>query len=203
MKSVESPINKFVDWIREEGFDLKNSIVIPDLPFSLATASKDAFPTVRILYLKKLHSKEEEFIFFTNKNSKKGKNIAENNRVSMCFFFEETFRQIRIEGRAFLGSREETEKYFDSRPPSSKVGAIVSKQSDDLENYEQFIEDVNSYTNAHKDELLKCPEHWVCYKVIAEEFEFWEGREFRLHLRTKYKKDLQYKNLWNMHHLYP
>jgi pyridoxamine 5'-phosphate oxidase len=197
--NYENPIVHFLDFIEREGFDLIGRAIKPDLPFVLSTVSKDGKPSSRVLFLKQII--EDELIFFTNVESQKGSEMQLNSNVSMCFFFEKTNRQIRIEGQAFVASRNLAIEYFKTRPVLSQAGAILSKQSSKLENYKEFEDSVKLLAETGKE--LECPENWVAFKVKPSEFEFWEGAEFRLHIRTKYKKELNFENKWFRNHLYP
>jgi pyridoxamine 5'-phosphate oxidase len=192
-----SPFTEFFKVLSLEGFKLDREDIKPDLPASLATCGKDLTPSVRIIYIKKFSA--DTFFFFTNKNSRKGKEIMQNPNVSLCFFFQKSFKQIRIEGKAFEESHKIAEDYFKTRPALSKAGAILSHQSHLLENYEDFLKEVEKLA---KNENLACPENWVCYGVKPEKFEFWEGTQFRLHLRTLYEKK-QSEDRWQQSNLYP
>jgi pyridoxamine 5'-phosphate oxidase len=197
--NYENPIAHFLDFIGKEGFSLIERAVKPDLPFVLSTVSQDGKPSSRVLFLKQII--EDELIFFTNVESQKGAEMQRNSNISMCFFFEKTNRQIRIEGQASVASKNLAIEYFKTRPVLSQAGAILSKQSSKLENYKEFVASVQLLAETKKE--LECPEDWVAFKVKPLEFEFWEGTEFRLHLRTKYKKELNSENKWFSYNLYP
>jgi pyridoxamine 5'-phosphate oxidase len=191
-------VNPFIEFFRVlslEEFTLNGEDIKPNLPVSLATCGVDLKPSVRIVYIKKFTN--DTFFFFTNKNSRKGIEMRKNPNISLCFFFEKSFKQIRVEGKVFEANHKMAQEYFNTRPQLSKAGAIISKQSEVLENYEKFLEDVN---NLAKTNDLTCPENWVCYGVGATKFEFWEGTDFRLHLRTLYEKT---ENNWKQSNLYP
>jgi pyridoxamine-phosphate oxidase len=197
--NYENPIAHFIDFIGREGFFVVERAIKPDLPFVLSTVSKDGKPSSRVLFLKQII--EDELIFFTNAESQKGLEMKSNPNVSICFFFEKTNKQIRIEGQAFVASRNLAIEYFKTRPVLSQAGAILSKQSSKLENYKEFADSVKLLAETKKE--LECPENWVAFKVKPSEFEFWEGAEFRLHIRTKYKKELNFENKWFRYNLYP
>ena len=194
------PFLEFLSVLEKEGFEVtQNSFIKPDLAFVLATVGQAEKPTTRVLYLKKFTG--NEFVFFTHEDSKKGEDIAFNENVSACIFFPASLRQIRIEGRAVIGKQEEANEYWETRQALSKAGGILSKQSQILPNYEEFVIEAHKLAE-EKSPLLK-PETWVSYHIIADEFEFWEGAPNRLNLRTKYKKDLNFKDSWFKTHLYP
>lgn len=196
-----NPFLEFITWIVSEGFVIDKDYINPNLPFTLSTVSGNGFPSSRVLYLKKLRN--NELVFFSNKESRKGKEIMANTNVSLCFFFEKSFKQIRIEGKAFLCETSEAEEYFNSRNDVSKASAILSKQSEHLGDYNLFVESVVKYNNSSDKAVVKCPEHWAGFRVLPELFEFWIGSASRMHSRTVFKKDLNSENLWNSYHLYP
>lgn len=196
----ENPFDIFAQTLNENGFIIENDgFIKPDLSFTLATISKEGKPNARILFLKKFLN--NEFIFFTNKNSVKGQDIEFNNNISACFFFPQTLKQIRIEGIAVEGSATESIEYFNARPTLSKAASILSNQSAVLENYHEFEKKVVELASSGKD--LQKPDFWTCYKIIPNEIEFWEGNAGRINFRTKYKKDLNFTDLWFKFHLHP
>ena len=194
----QNPFKTFEEFILPEGFEVVQGSIKPDLSCIISTCVNN-IPSSRTVFIKKLIN--EEFYFFTNKNSKKGQEALENPNISMCFLFEKSFKQIIIQGKAQLAPHSYAEEYFQTRPVLSKAGAILSRQSENLADYEGFLEEVQKLSESKTE--LKCPEEWVAFRVVPEEFEFWEGSTFRLHLRTKYKKDLNSKNLWFQYNLYP
>jgi pyridoxamine 5'-phosphate oxidase len=153
--------------------------------FALATATKHGVPSCRMLLLKGLDNRG--FVFFTNYESRKGVEIAMNPRAALLFYWPELFRQVRVEGSLKKISRTESSQYFQQRPRVAQIGAILSKQSRTLaarEELEMRVKDLAS----KKDVQLTCPSHWGGYRLIPTSFEFWHGRENRLHDRIQYKK---------------
>lgn len=177
------PIQQFDHWFREA---LNSELPEPNA-MTLATAGRDGRPGARTVLLKGFD--HQGFVFYTNYESRKGQEIAENPRVALLFTWLELERQIRIEGRAERVSPEEAEAYFQSRPKGSQVGAWASPQSRVIagrEVLEQKLEELNE-TFKH-DENLPLPPFWGGYRVYPDRIEFWQGRENRLHDRIRYSR---------------
>lgn len=177
------PVQQFDHWFREA---LNSELPEPNA-MTLATASRDGRPGARTVLLKGFD--HQGFVFYTNYESRKGQEIAENPRVALLFTWLELERQIRIEGTAGRVGPEEAEAYFQSRPKGSQVGAWASPQSRVVagrEVLEQKLEELNE-TFKH-DENLPLPPFWGGYRVYPDCFEFWQGRENRLHDRVRYTR---------------
>lgn len=189
------PMDQFNNW-----FDaaLVSGVKEPNA-MNMATASKDGQPSSRIVLLKEANS--EGFVFFTNYSSKKGDELAENNKVALCFYWLEMHRQIRIEGLAEKISFQESEEYFHSRPFGSQIGAITSNQSSKSKGRE-FLENKYQqlYKQYEKEGKAPMPQHWGGYLVRPQYYEFWQGRESRLHDRFEYVKE---KDNWLINRLDP
>lgn len=199
MNFLNTPFKEFFTLLNQEGFVLEGRDIKPDLSFTLSTVGEGGFPSSRILFLKQFF--EDEFYFFTSKYSQKAQEISQNPNVSLCLFLDKTKVQIRVEGIAIESSFKITQSYFNTRSALSRAGAIASRQSQVLQNYEAFIEEVKSI--AEKEENLQCPQHWASFAIRPLKFEFWKEGDFRLHTRTVYKKDLNSKNSWFKANLYP
>lgn len=165
---------------------------------TLATATSTGLPSARIVLLKGFD--EKGFIFFTNYNSDKGKEIAANPHVALLFFWKELERQVRIEGTIEKVSAKESDDYFASRPAGSRIGAWSSPQSSVIEDRE-FLEENEIAFKAKFGDNIPRPEHWGGYIVKPERIEFWQGRSSRLHDRIKYTR-LQ-NNTWKIERLAP
>lgn len=148
--------------------------------FVLGTASLENQSSTRIVYLKEIL--EEQFVFYTNYNSQKGKEIAANPKVSMLFFYPKSSRQIRIEGICTKTDASVSDDYFNSRPRGSKIGAWASHQSDELSNLTDLTDRVTELEATYPNEVPR-PEHWGGYQIQPTRFEFWIGRQSRLHER--------------------
>ncbi len=166
---------------------------------TLATATKDGKPSARIVLLKGYD--EKGFIFFTNYQSHKGKELAENPNACMVFFWKELERQIRIEGAIEKISAEESDQYFFSRPTGSQVGAWASPQSDVINSRDFIEENVKKYETQFSTSPITRPSHWGGYRLKPGLIEFWQGRSSRLHDRLQYT--LQENGEWKMERLAP
>jgi len=166
---------------------------------TLATASADGLPSARIVLMKGFSQKG--FVFFTNYNSYKGKQLAENPKACLVFFWKELERQVRITGIVEKVSEKESDDYFHSRPPASQLSAAISPQSTVVQSRE-WLE--NKYTEMEKqvgDNPIQRPAHWGGYLVKPVLIEFWQGGPSRLHDRLEYS--LQENGEWKIERLAP
>ena len=193
---LSSPIQQFDQWWQEaiaSEIDEVNAM-------TLATASADGLPAARIVLLKGFS--EKGFVFFTNYNSYKGKQLEENPKACLVFFWKELERQVRITGLVEKISEKENDDYFYSRPIESQAGASVSPQSEVIENrewletqFKNLENDIQSVT------FIKRPLHWGGYLVKPVVIEFWQGRSSRLHDRLQYT--LEKNREWKIERLAP
>lgn len=166
---------------------------------TLATASADGIPAARIVLLKGYD--ERGFVFFTNYDSFKGLQLAENPRACLVFFWKELERQVRITGLVEKVSAEESDTYFNSRPEGSRIGAWASPQSQVIESREWLEEREKTLVKDFTGKPLSRPAHWGGYRVKPINIEFWQGRPSRLHDRIQYA--LQGDNSWTIERLAP
>ena len=178
----DDPIQFFAQWFTEA----QNADVTEVNAMTLSTIGTDNKAHSRIVLLKGVE--EGQFIFYTNYNSSKGIEIANNPHVSLLFFWKELQRQVRIEGTATQVSAATSSEYFDSRPDESKLGAWSSPQSQIIENRNILDANYNKFKNKFSDNKVPRPEHWGGYGVQADTIEFWQGRASRMHDRILFTK---------------
>ena len=152
---------------------------------TISTVDEEQRPSSRVVLLKKFT--DDGLFFYTNYKSKKGHDISKNNYVSVNFWWRELQVQIRISGSISEASRSESEEYFNSRPKGSRISAIVSKQSEEIESFDSFQKKVQHAIETLKDEEIKLPDHCGMYKITPQQIEIWKEGEFRRHERTLYK----------------
>ena len=195
-KDVDSnPFNQFNAWwddVLKSELDEVNAM-------TLATASSTGIPSARIVLLKSVS--EQGFVFFTNYNSNKGKELEENPNACLVFFWKELERQIRITGKVKKVSAAESDEYFLSRPEGSRIGAWASPQSQVIASREIIEENTAKYEAEFAAGNIIRPPHWGGYIVMPEAFEFWQGRPNRLHDRIQYS--LQKEGNWKIERLAP
>lgn len=166
---------------------------------TLAAATKDGVPSARIVLLKGYD--QNGFVFFTNYLSNKGKELAENPRACLLFFWKELERQVRIDGTVEKITPAESEEYFQSRPPGSRIGAWASPQSTVIANREVIEKNVAELEKKYASGDIPRPEHWGGYVIKPTSIEFWQGRSSRLHDRIRYTR--QKNNQWLIERLAP
>lgn len=154
--------------------------------FSLATATPDGAPASRMVLLKGFD--ERGFVFYTNYESRKGGELAANQRAAMLFFWSELHRQVRIEGAISKVSCEESERYFHSRPRGSQLGAWASHQSRPLASREELMQREKEFEAKYAGREVPLPPYWGGFRITPTRFEFWQGRAYRLHDRFIYTR---------------
>ena len=177
---LEDPLLQFHLWLEDA---LKTTIEEPTV-MVLSTVNKKFQPSSRIILLKKVD--ESGLSFFTNFNSKKAKEIEENPRGALLFPWHEMERQIRIEGTIEKVSEKESDEYFLHRPPGSRIGAWASPQSKVIPSREHLEKLEDELKKQFVAESIPRPPHWGGYRLIPHLYEFWQGRENRLHDRFEY-----------------
>jgi len=188
------PFDQFDRWFNEM---MKSGLLEPTA-FILSTADKNARPSARTLLMKGYDGRG--FYFYTNYESRKGKELAENNQASMLFFWPELERQVRIEGKVKKVSEEESNSYFKTRPFKSKVGAWASNQSTVINSRMTIVKKFFQYLVKFHSKDIPLPPYWGGYKLLPDRFEYWQGRENRLHDRVSYRYE---KENWIIERLSP
>lgn len=189
-----SPFEQFQTWFE---LTINSKLFYDPTAFCLSTCGKDMIPTSRIVLLKSYD--ENGFCFYTNYNSKKGKNISENPNASMLFYWDKLERQIRITGEIVKAPAVESDNYFNSRPYSSRIGAIASSQSAVLKSKSELEERIK-LLEIEYPKIPPRPDNWGGFIIKPKSFEFWQGRENRLHDRIYYELN---NGIWEIDRLYP
>lgn len=187
------PFEQFDIWMQDA---LKGEFLEPTA-VAVSTVSDGNRPSSRIVLLKSYD--EKGFVFYTNYLSRKGNEIAKNPYGSMLFFWDKFERQIRIEGKIEKITKEESNNYFVKRPYTSRLGAWASEQSKPLKSRFTLIRKVAALMVKYPVDV-PLPDFWGGYRLIPDEFEFWQGRESRLHDRFQYKL---LNNKWDIERLMP
>ncbi|WP_269684486.1 pyridoxamine 5'-phosphate oxidase [Flavobacterium lacustre] len=192
----EDPINLFNRWFHEvEDFGGNEEVNA----MTVSTIGLDGFPKSRVVLLKKFN--EEGFIFYTNYNSEKGKAIELNPKVCLSFFWPSMERQVIIKGIANRTPENISDGYFDSRPDGSKLGAIVSNQSEVVPSRAYLEENLKQLEADYEGIVIPRPKHWGGFLVTPLEVEFWQGRPNRLHDRIRFIAQEDYS--WKTDRLSP
>lgn len=192
---AKTPLGQFRRW-----FDQAVSAGLSDPnAMTLATADRSGEPSARIVLLKGFD--ERGFVCFTNYLSAKGRQLRENPRATLVFYWPEFERQVRIGGDVERTSREESETYFRSRPRESQIGAHVSRQGEVISSREELERTFAEVTELYAGKEVPLPEYWGGYRLQPHTIEFWQGRPSRLHDRIRYSR--QGREDWKIERLCP
>ena len=191
---VTTPIEMFKKWFNEA---IEADVREPTA-MNLATVSAEGQPSSRIVLLKQI--KPDGFVFFTNYDSKKAQQIADNKHCALNFMWHELERQVRIEGVIEKISAKESDSYFEMRPQKSKLGAWASPQSQIIPNRVYLEQLIIDFESKFGESSISRPENWGGYIVKPHLMEFWQGRESRLHDRIQYR---YINDCWKIERLAP
>jgi pyridoxamine 5'-phosphate oxidase len=173
--------------------------VLPEpTAFALATSDERGAPSVRIVLLK--HVDEDGFVFYTNHESRKGRELLATHRAALCFHWQPMEVQVRVEGAAAPVTTEEADAYFASRARGSQIGAWASRQSQTIEHAGDLEARVSEMEQRFAGGPVPRPPQWSGFRVVPSRIEFWKGRPDRLHIRDVYERD---GNEWRVSRLYP
>lgn len=190
----QNPIEQFDVWF-EEAVDAQ---LLDPYAMAITTVNSIGQPSTRIVYMRGISN--DGFVFYTNYESNKGGDLAENNKIALNFFWGELERQIRVEGEAEKVTNEVSDAYFNNRPRESQIGAWASNQSSSINDRKELEERVSFFTNKFKGVDVPRPPHWGGYLVRPTMVEFWQGRPSRLHDRIVYTK---VQSDWRLNRLAP
>ena len=195
-KRIESdPIKQFKIWFDEA---LAANLPMPDA-MNLATVTPDGRPTARMVLLKQVDA--DGFVFFTNYQSSKAKQLEINPYAALVFYWTQLDRQVRVEGKVTKTSAEESAAYFKTRPRESQIGAWASPQSEVISAREVLEQRAHELAEQYCDREIDCPAHWGGFRLAADRIEFWKSRVGRLHDRILY--ELQPDGTWTIKRLAP
>ncbi len=192
---LSDPIAQFQLWVAAA----RAANVLDWEAMTLATASRDGRPSARIVFLRGADARG--FDFYTNYDSRKGRQLADNAQAALVFHWRELERQVCIEGTVARMSSEESDAYFADRPVQSQLGAWASVQSEPLDTAETLERRVEELRHRFASGPIPRPEHWGGYRLTPDRIEFWQGRPSRLHDRFVYTRDAD--DSWTKQRLNP
>ena len=198
LSKTEVNSNPFVQF--QKWFDQAlNANILEPNAMTVATTAVEGKPSARMVLLKDFD--ERGFVFYTNYNSQKGQELAENPQAALVFWWPELERQVRISGRVEKVADVESDRYFYSRPFESRLGAWTSNQSEVIENREVLEKKLEELKQEYQNQDVPRPPHWGGIRVIPTEIEFWQGRSSRLHDRLLYTRNVD--DSWKIQRLSP
>jgi pyridoxamine 5'-phosphate oxidase len=177
------PVDQFARWFRD-AVDAK--LTLPEA-FTLATAGRDGAPSARVVLLKDFDA--QGFVFFTNYESRKARDLEANPRAALCFWWPALERQVRIEGSVARVPEDESDAYFSTRPRGSQIGAWASEQSSVIEGRRILEQRAEELSARWIESSIPRPAHWGGFRLLPQSIEFWQNRDDRLHDRFRYVRD--------------
>lgn len=194
--TVNDPFARFAAWYA----DAVKAIAVDPNAMVLSTVAKDGRPSARVVLLKGFD--EKGFVFYTNLESRKGRELAARPAAALTFHFSPLGRQVRVEGETALVSSEEADAYFATRPRGSQVGAWASSQSAPLPSRAALEARVAEVEARYRGQSIPRPPHWGGFRLVPDTMEFWVGRDSRLHERDVYRRTRP-DAPWTLQQLYP
>ena len=195
--SSTDPIERFIGLL-DQARAIDRKILPEPTAFALATVDEDGRPSVRIVLLKDVD--ERGFVFYTNYESRKGRELLATRRAALVFHWQPLEVQVRVEGSVTTVSDEEADAYFASRPRGSQIGAWASTQSQTLARRADLEARVKQYEREYEGKTVNRPKHWSGFRIAPERIEFWKGMPSRLHEREVFHRDA---SGWRMEMLFP
>jgi pyridoxamine 5'-phosphate oxidase len=195
-KTVDrDPLKLFQRWLDEA---IASGTHLPEA-MTLATSTPDGKPSARLILLK--GADERGFVFYTNYNSMKARELESNPQAALVFYWPQLERQVRVEGKVERTSDDESDAYFKTRPRESQIGALASPQSEVVPSREMLQQRVRELEELYSSREVERPAHWGGYRLSPERIEFWKGRAGRLHDRISYER--QTDGTWAIKRLAP
>jgi pyridoxamine 5'-phosphate oxidase len=173
----QEPLKQFREWYAEAGNDA----------VALATAARDGWPSARMVLLK--GADERGFVFHSSYESRKARELAENPRAALLFYWHDLGRQVRVEGDVEQVDRGESETYFKTRPRGGQLAAWTSSQSEPIGTRDELEERFAELERTFEGDEVPLPPHWGGFRLVPETYEFWQHRENRLHDRFRYRRN--------------
>jgi pyridoxamine 5'-phosphate oxidase len=177
-----NPVELFQRWFSEA---IAAGLPLPEA-MTLATSTADGKPSARVVLLKQMD--ENGFVFFTNYQSSKARDLDRNPQAALVFYWPQLERQVRVEGEVTRTSPVESDQYFQTRPRESQIGALASPQSEVISSREVLQRRAEELEQIYKGREIERPAHWGGYRLTPERIEFWKGRIGRLHDRILYER---------------
>lgn len=195
---MKNPYKLFQNWFDEAQ---EKELDVPEA-MTISSVNENGFPSSRVVLLKKIQPKmpKDGFVFFTNIDSQKSKELISNPKTALCFHWKSLTRQVRIRGLASVLHDKEADDYFLTRPRDSQISAWASKQSMPLESMDFLKKEFDRFTEQFEEKQVPRPPYWSGFRVRPDYFEFWEGRPSRLHERLSYTWS---GNSWDKQLLFP
>ncbi|WP_404385685.1 pyridoxamine 5'-phosphate oxidase [Caenispirillum salinarum] len=196
LDEADDPFALFESWLAEAG---EHELNDPNA-MALATATADGRPSIRMVLLKGFDP--QGFVFYTNLESRKGRELLENPHAALCFHWKSLRRQVRVEGPMALVPDAEADEYFNSRPRDSRIGAWASQQSRPMAGRFELEKRVAQFAAKYAIGKVPRPPHWSGFRMTPTRIEFWQDRPFRLHDRIVFSRPSEEED-WSTERLYP